>query len=495
MSKIKPISLTGKTTPEAQEKKVNEPIVAISIPNDTKSQTIPTSTKAEDKKAEEVKVEVKVEDKKDAVPSIENVKADDKLSEEPKEELSEAKEETPKLSRKAKKDLPVAEKFIRDTRIEKSSNNRTIKNLFKNKDKLRFDLAIQRGEVWTHDQKSMLIHSILYGYPVPPVMVQETNDDNIWFLDGKQRLTTIVGYLNGDFAISKNTPPVFNHSIAGFKFKDLQEDMQDIIYDETIQLVKLKNMNDTERDELFVRWNSGSALSKIELTRAMHSDLIEQINHIAELEFFAENISLTTKARNRFVDQEIILQIAMLLDEGRDKMKGFGSTQVKDYVLRLKDVDQVLPKELVSKFENMSKYLNMAVHDFDMAESRKALKKIHIPIIFYTAIKAMEQNVKPALYGDFVRTFLINAYSVESDYGQSCQAGSSKKENVQIRLSEMGLAFDQFVKTLKDFSSNTIKAVEEFEKIQLETIKQQGNNKPRNAQTTSTSAEKETVKS
>jgi hypothetical protein len=288
-------------------------------------------------------------------------------------------------------------------------------------------------------------------------MVQDTDDDNLWFLDGKQRLSTIISYLSGEFALSKKTPPVFEHEIKGAKFADLQEDMQDEILSETLTLIKLKHMTEEEVDNLFVRWNSGSSLSKIELTRAMHSDLIEQINYISELEFFAEDIALTGKARNRFVDQEIILQIAMLLDEGKDNIKGFGSAQISDYVLRLKETGQVLSDDLVKKFELVSHYLNMSVAEFDYSERTKALKKIHVPMIFFTAQKAMELKVKPNIFGNFIRDFLITNYSVESDYGQSCQAGSSKKDNVQVRLYEMGMEFEEYLKELEDTAKETVK--------------------------------------
>jgi Protein of unknown function DUF262 len=349
--------------------------------------------------------------------------------------------------------------FERVTRIQKSYVDRNFKSLYKDwkKGVLRFDLAIQRNEVWTNEQRSLLIHSILYGYPIPPVYVLETDDQYIWFLDGKQRLTTLMTFINGDWALSKNTPKVYGHQIAGYKFKDLQEDMQDAILDEQIRIVKMKNMTEEERDEMFVRLNSGTSLSKIELTRAMHSELIETINDIAELEFFKDDIALTGKARNRFVDQEIILQIAMLMEEGKEKLKGFGASQIRDFVLRLKESEQTLSDELVKKFELISHYLNMAVSDFDNTERKKALKKIHIPIIFYVAQQAMEMKMKPIHFGDFIRSFLITNYSVDSAYGISCQAGSSKKENVIIRLEEMSKSFIEFAKNINDVTKDVTK--------------------------------------
>ncbi|WP_090739348.1 DUF262 domain-containing protein [Paenibacillus sp. Mc5Re-14] len=375
------------------------------------------------------------------------------------------------------------EKFVRKTRIVKSTSDVTIKSLFKEwrKDQiiraqrkadveeakakgepipddedettLRFDRVIQRNETWSDIQKSDLIHSVLYGYYIPPVLVEDSSDGKKWFLDGKQRLTTLLTYIDGVWALSKKTKNVYGFKISGMKFKDLPIEMQEEILDETITLVLIKNMTEAERDEMFVKQNSGSPLTRIEMTRAMHSELIESINELANLPFFKDDIELSRKARNRFVDQEIILQIAMLLEEGKEKIKGFGAGHIEQYVLRLKESDKTISDELIQQFEEVSTYLTLAFEDYDIDEIKKSLKKIHIPIIFWNAQTAMEEGLQPKLYGDFIRSFLITRYSVESKYGKSCQAGSSKKENVLIRLDEMSASLKQFTQMIRQASS------------------------------------------
>ena len=62
------------------------------------------------------------------------------------------------------------------------------------KGKVNFDNAVQRGLVWDKDKKSLLIHSMLYGYAIPAMYF--TKENGIYdSLDGKQRSNTIVGYL------------------------------------------------------------------------------------------------------------------------------------------------------------------------------------------------------------------------------------------------------------------------------------------------------------
>lgn len=367
--------------------------------------------------------------------------------------------------------------FSRLTKIEKSTNNVSVKSLFKEwkKDQqlklegkvdettLRFDLAIQRNDVWTDAQRSDLIHSILYGYYIPPVLVKDTSDGKKWFLDGKQRITTIMTFVNGDWALNKKTEDVYGHKIAGFKFKDLSEEMQDEILDETITLVRMKNMTDAERDKMFVKLNSGSSLSRIELTRAKHSELITSINELSNLPFFKEGLDMSKKARVRFVDQEIILQIAMLFEEGKEKIKGFGASHIEEYVLRLKESEKTLSDEMIKRFKDVSAYLNLAFEDFETDEIKKALKKIHVPIIFWNAEIAIENKLNPTVFGDFIRSFLITNYSVYSDYGKSCQSGSSKKENVLTRLDEMHKALMTFIDMIRGASS-LVEGVNAFDK-------------------------------
>lgn len=393
----------------------------------------------------------------DTVENVETVDATTEKQETTETPLTEEKDETVSKENKKekpkenkKKDKPVVEvpPFERKTRLEKSNQNRTFKYLFKNREKLKFDLAIQRKEVWTLEQKSNLIHSILYGYPVPPVMVMETDDDKIWFLDGKQRGTTVLSFLSDEWAISKKTPSVCGVNIAGKKFSELPEDMQDVIYDETITLIKIKGLTDEERDEMFVRWNSGTALSKIELTRAKHSDLMEQVNEISELEFFTEDIAMTKTGRNRFQDQEIVMQIAMLLEKGRDGIKGFGSKDIDNYVMEKKDKEEVLPDSLIVKINKTATFMNMTSSDLSLTQKKKILKKANTPVIFYLASEIMADGIKPSIYSEFLIKFLDVEYDKDSEYGQTLQSSVSKRDNVVTRISILQFAFNEFLEEI-----------------------------------------------
>lgn len=72
----------------------------------------------------------------------------------------------------------------------------------------------QRGLVWTVQQKVKLIESLYMGLPVGSIVWNQTRTGgpcDAWLLDGQQRVTAIVGWLSGDFAVS------------GWRYPDLPE--------------------------------------------------------------------------------------------------------------------------------------------------------------------------------------------------------------------------------------------------------------------------------
>jgi hypothetical protein len=76
---------------------------------------------------------------------------------------------------------------------------------WREEDYLELNPPYQRGDVWGIQRRQNLIKSILLGIPIPSIVINDRFSANwgneIAVIDGKQRITTILMFLDGDLAI------------------------------------------------------------------------------------------------------------------------------------------------------------------------------------------------------------------------------------------------------------------------------------------------------
>lgn len=80
------------------------------------------------------------------------------------------------------------------------------KSLFRQTHEFDFDVYLpsrkrnlQRGDVWTLQQKQSLIESVILRRNIPVISAVYTKDDVYQIIDGKQRLSALIGYLKDEF--------------------------------------------------------------------------------------------------------------------------------------------------------------------------------------------------------------------------------------------------------------------------------------------------------
>lgn len=151
---------------------------------------------------------------------------------------------------------------------------------WKNKGTLTFDNPIQRsGSQWTLLQKSLLIHSILMGYPIPNCYFLKTKDENgntvYDCLDAKQRLTSVFDFVEGEYELHSATPPCtvdgFEFDLANLSFEELADDLKDEILGCRMSIFCLEDCTDEEVEEIFARLNNSTPLSPIQKCRSIMS--------------------------------------------------------------------------------------------------------------------------------------------------------------------------------------------------------------------------------
>ena len=150
-----------------------------------------------------------------------------------------------------------------------------------------FTHKLQRREgVWSKQSKSLLIDSLLRGYPVNPVYT--VFDDKQAVIDGVQRLSTCYSYINDGFALSKDLEPLIldeqTYEISGKKFSKLDDPVKDELMSSQIQVYEITNYTDKEVRDMFSRLNGGKPLNTVQkLTPVMSDELSDVIFDIISI--------------------------------------------------------------------------------------------------------------------------------------------------------------------------------------------------------------------
>ncbi len=333
--------------------------------------------------------------------------------------------------------------------MKKTSNPWTMKQVVRMSEKgsLDFNYPIQRkGGQWDELQASLLIHSLAGSYPIPPILILK-QDDTSYVLDGKQRLTNIINFINGEFSLHMDTPSVRiedigeEFEIAGKKFEELPEAVQDEITGAGLSFNRIEEATDEEIEELFFRWNNGTPLSSQQKARAkMGTYNAMELEEILKHEFMQEKTKFTALQRRRSDDEAAIIQSLILLS-GYD-YKDFVAKNLLKYATEMKEVDLSV---YYTELKEILDYLN------DAFEGKSALfRKIHFPMMIMMARKAISLNMGAGLFYDWAEDFTKaisnkpEGAKVQTEYKEYTGAGSVKKDKIQGRLKEMDEHFEKF---------------------------------------------------
>lgn len=326
-----------------------------------------------------------------------------------------------------------------------------LKNMHDNKETLSFNHPIQRQSAqWDNKQQSLLIHSLLASFPVPSVYLEKREvvdvDDvekkvySYSVLDGKQRMTTIFSYINGEYALSEDIPSVViedtTYELANKFYDELAEDVKQEILRFRFNIVAFENVSDEEIEEIFFRLNNSTPLSKAQKSKPLmgvSNSLF--VNELISSRFFREKCSFSKMQLKKEDDICTLLQAMMLLDvkHRNYEYKDISADSVMDYS---RFINGNYPDE---EKERVKKIVGFLDNSFYMRE--RNLKKINIPVLFLMADEALERGIINSKFRAFVYDFFTFH---KEEYNQYCSSGSIKKEKTEGRIRVMSEAFSKF---------------------------------------------------
>ena len=337
----------------------------------------------------------------------------------------------------------------------------TIKNFMKDVEDnlISFTYPIQReGGQWDKTQKSLLIHSILANYPVPSLYALNEKIDGklvLQVLDGKQRLTNIRDFIDGEFYLHEvDTPPVVirgkKEILAGLTFDELSKNAQDAILDFSLDICKIEEATDEEIEDMFFRLNNGTPLSKQQKAKAkMGSEWATKIQDLVKHDLITKKASFTPLQIRKADHETALLQTMMLIDPNHE-LKSISSNDVFAYSQTFKE-DAKNKEEIVKKLVDVMDYLD---NSFETKEPM-LLKKVHFPMTILTAMMAKERKLDNIKFGDWRTEFkkslkatpedLLSDDIIATDYKNFGGAGSVKKDKTLGRVNAMKEHLEKYV--------------------------------------------------
>lgn len=319
---------------------------------------------------------------------------------------------------------------------------------------LSFDHPIQRkSEQWSDTQKSLLIHSMLANYPVPNIYVlredsQELDEKNkpvfnYFVMDGKQRLTSVLSYIWGEFPLDENIPAItiedVEYQIAGKYFCDLEEPVQYEIKRYKFDIIAFEECSNREIEEIFFRLNNSTPLTKSQVAKAkVGVEIAEFINELLASKFFTVSCNFSKAQLKASDDQKVLIQSMMLLDTNNVpdfELKDFSENSILEY-------SESIWGTYTDKQSNILKSAIQYLTDA-FPEKNKQLRKISIPTLVYMADIAEDKEIKPMYFRQWFEFFTEEDELME-DYKTFCSTGSTKLEKVQGRLAVMTKSFCKY---------------------------------------------------
>ena len=285
--------------------------------------------------------------------------------------------------------------------FKRESNTISLATFWENHQLEKYDFkpGYQRDSIWSSEKQSFLIDSILKNIPIPPIFLHliiddETGKTSFAVIDGKQRLTSIIAFIEGEIASSSDgdDSPLYVDNLAGIEFKDLEapefKEVRRDFWRYSIPIEYIDSDNKGTIDAIFDRLNrNGEPLVGQELRRANYygTRLLNFIEEMANQEFW--KLRLVNVDVKRMEDREFISEILFYLLESSPLKSD--QTELDLMYKRYRDFD-VQGQGVNSGFLEATAYMNSLNVDY---EQHKVSGVSHLYALWGLSLYCLENGI------------------------------------------------------------------------------------------------------
>lgn len=286
-----------------------------------------------------------------------------------------------------------------------------------------FDNAVQRGHVWDIKRDSLLIESMVIGYPIPPFYAKRGENKVFDMLDGKQRSSAIRRYLNNEYALTG-----VSEELEGKCFSDLPQEVQDEIISYSLTVYYFEDITDEEVNEMFYRLNNGKPLTAIELTR-VKAKSFEKIKDLSKHEIFTE--ALKESQINRYTNEDIVIKALVMLNCEKPSLK---NDFIRPWIIETEITDTMAADVQDALYCIQYTHDYLVEHEYIKA-AKKLYTRTHLISFIPLAKKICKGEESAAELAKFVNYFFTpeRGVTINHAYNNHCASSSNSEYAVDIR--------------------------------------------------------------
>lgn len=309
-------------------------------------------------------------------------------------------------------------------------------------DKVIFIPPFQRQFVWSINEASKFIESLILGLPVPGIFLSKEKDTNrLLVVDGQQRLMSLFYFYTGYF---QTTP---------FKLQNVQEDLLGRSYntlktsdrlrlDDSIihaTVVRQDEPDDSESSvyQIFERLNSGGRALKPQEIRACiyYGEFNELLNELVKYPHWREIFG--KKADIRLKEQELILRFLSLLynrDNYEKPLKGF----LNSFMSEFQHLDIIQKENFTETFKKTFDFITKTIGSKPFRIKRNLNLGAFDAISIGVAERLKSGEIRNK--AEFVKKY--RSLIQDEEFISVVQGGTSDEKNVSTRISMAIKAFE-----------------------------------------------------
>jgi hypothetical protein len=346
-----------------------------------------------------------------------------------------------------------------------------------------FDPPYQRqGSIWEKATQQLFIDSIINGYLIPRVYIEQRSTitfeplstDNVskpWaVLDGKQRLQSILDFMDNNFKLSEDfifledlsrstetqdqesqheELPILNYTLE--ELANIRADIASKFKSFEIPIVIVTTTSNDEVEEMFERLNSSSSLNAAERRNAIGCSLRDYTNKLSNHQFFNENCPIKNSRYKyrELASKLIVIELQKQISNKVSDLKA--NTLMKAFQLSKKEAPGYTSVEIEEAFQRASATLDTMMRIFNTND--KLLKSVGSLTVYYLCFRDAASPYSRQRLQDFED---LRRQQAEEDKRSAVASSSAEAQqlrayNAWVQSSNDGGALEGRTKILRAF--------------------------------------------